>query len=114
MQLTDVEPTAKPLPEAGEHETVGEGSTASLAAGAVYVTVVEDPVACAVTSACAAIAGAVVSWTTTLKASELVLPVASFAVQVTDVEPAAKPLPEAGEHETVGDGSTASLAAGAV
>ncbi len=114
VQLTAVEPTAKPLPEAGEHVTVGAGSTVSVAAGAVYVTVVEAPVACTVTSACAASVGAVVSETTTWKTSVPVLPLASFAVQVTDVEPAGKPVPEAGEHVTVGAGSTASVAVGAV
>ncbi len=56
--------------------------------------------------------GFVVSWTVIVnEPGALVLPAASFAVQVTVFEPRGKVLPDAGLHVTVGV-ETASLAVG--
>ena len=57
-------------------------------------------------------AGAIVSWTTTVKVTWLLLPAASVATQVTVVEPAGNTEPLAGVHTTLGLASTASVAAG--
>ena len=46
----------------------------------------------------------------TVKEPVELLPLASVAVQVTVVAPTGKPLPEAGEQETTGDGSQLSVA----
>ena len=59
-------------------------------------------VASTVTFACAAITGAVVSCTVTVKAALLLLPATSVAVQVTVVVPNGKALPESGSQLTVG------------
>ena len=54
--------------------------------------------------------GGVVSTTVTLKASLVLLPAASVAVQVTDVVPSGNVLPDAGEQSGVMAPSTMSMA----
>jgi hypothetical protein len=60
------------------------------------------------------IAGARVSFTVTEKLHEVLLPLASVAVQVTDVVPFAKLEPDAGEQVTVATPEQLSFAVGVV
>src|SRR6476620_12266248 len=115
LQFTAVEPTVNDVPEAGRQVTATAPSTRSLAVGSVYVTsTLELPVAFTRTSACAAMTGAVVSITLTVKLVGVdTLPAASCAVHDTLVLPTAKVLPEAGRHVALCAPSTASDVAGA-
>jgi len=115
-QLTAVVPIAKLVPEAGAQLATPVPSTASLVDGAVYVITAPAPlVASAVASVCAAMVGAVVSRTMTLKVvGAPALPWASLALQVTVVVPSAKVVPESGMQFAVPAPSTASLVEGAL
>src|SRR5581483_1831266 len=95
--VTCVEPTAKVLPEAGWQEMERAPSRLSVAAGAVNTTAAPaDPVASAVTSACVATVGGVVSRTTTANVLLALFPAASCAEQLTIVLPIGNTEPEAG------------------
>src|SRR6185436_13427234 len=109
-QATVVPPSGNVLPEAGEHVATREPSTASEVEGLTYVTTAPAAlVASSIMSACAAMTGAVVSWTFTTKLVETAaLPATSDAWQATVVSPSGKVLPEAGEHVAMLEPSTAS------
>ena len=78
---------------------------------AVYVTTAPPgPVAGTVMLPGTVTTGGVVSWTVTENEPEPVLPCASVAVQLTVVVPTGNVLPDGGEHETLGLGSTVSEA----
>jgi hypothetical protein len=111
-QLSDVTPRANIVPDAGAHVTVGELSTTSTAE-AVNVTIAPLGLVASAVGCCGGVSvGAVVSRTVTENVTELLLPLASVAMHRTVVAPSAKVVPEAGEHATVGFGSTLSLAVG--
>ena len=111
LQVTVPLPSAKSEPEAGKQVTTTVLSTASAALGLVYRTTAPAALlASAVTSAWAAITGAVVSCTVTLKDALLRLPAVSVAVQSTVVVPSGKVLPEAGVQLGVTLASTLSVA----
>jgi hypothetical protein len=103
-------PIGNRLPEAGVHDTDGDGSQASIA---VTVNVTIAPLApwhVAERSPAQSIDGAVVSATVTSNAQIAALPAASRAVQVTCVVPIGKTLDDAGAQTIDGLGSQASLA----
>ncbi len=110
VQVTAVVPIANELPDAGTQAIVTLASTASVAVGFENVTVAEDPPAIAVTSACDAREGAVVSETVTLNPPLVVFMAESVAEQDTAVVPIINVLPDAGAHDTDTEPSTASLA----
>jgi hypothetical protein len=117
VQVTGVVPRAKVLPDAGEHATVGFGSTLSVAVGLEYETEAPPgPVAPTVMlDGTFARIGLTLSTTVTWKVpGALVLPAPSFAVQLTVVVVTGKVLPDAGTQVTVGLGSTVSVAVGGV
>src|SRR5436190_2109441 len=104
-QVMVVFPIGNVTPDAGRQRTVTAPSRLSFAVGATYVTVAPpEPVASAVTLPCAAIAGGIMSGgggpvpTKTSKEPLAWFPAASWALQVTVVEPDANWLPEAGEQ----------------
>src|SRR2546426_3428529 len=82
-QSTIVDPTEKVEPEAGEHASVGCGSTMSVAAVANDTIAPAGPVASAVTDAGTVNTGAVVSTIVTMKLALAMLPEASVAIQTT-------------------------------
>lgn len=112
VQVTAVVPIANELPDAGTQAIVTLASTASVAVGFENVTVAEDPPAIAVTSACDAREGAVVSETVTLNPPLVVFMAESVAEQDTAVVPIINVLPDAGAHDTDTEPSTASVAVG--
>src|SRR5439155_10596618 len=104
VQVTMVTPFVKRLPLAGEQTTAG-ALQLSVAVGAVKLTTtVHCPVSvmAMMLSGQAAMTGASLSLTTTLKVQALVLPLPSVAVQVTMFVPLLNALPLAGEQTTVG------------
>src|SRR5262245_17202521 len=87
---TVVSPSANVLPEAGAQLTATAPSTMSLAVGTAYVTLAPfGPVASAVSFACDAMLGGVVSTTVTLKLAFAALPATSVAEHETVVGPRA-------------------------
>ena len=111
-QLTMVVPTANVLPDAGEQRTFTLPSTRS-AADVVKSTIAPDgPVASRVIAAGSVNTGGVVSRTVIVKDGAATFPVASLAEQVTVVVPSGNVDPLVKLHETVGAGSTMSLAVG--
>jgi hypothetical protein len=109
---TVVGPSTKVAPEGGEHDTVGAGSTASLALAEYETLAPPGPVASAVIGPGTTSAGGVVSTTVTvtMNVAVPVLPAPSVAEQVTVVGPGAKFEPEAGLQVTGGDPATRSVA----
>jgi len=109
-----VVPSAKVLPEAGTHDGVIEPSTMSRAEAGNDAVAPEGPVASLVMSAGTVTAGGVVSCTTMgIDCEAEVLGVGllwSEAVQVIVCEPIERIVPDAILHDTVGDGSTMSVA----
>ncbi len=106
-----VVPNGKVAPEVGAQVGVIAPSTRSVAETWKLTAAPIALVASAVMLAGTVRAGAVLSWTVTVKVlALLVLPVESFAVQDTVVMPSAKVAPEAGVQFTTGDGSTRSAA----
>src|SRR6266571_5929537 len=102
VQVTTVVPLAKPVPLAGKQTTEALVQL-SLAVGVVKVaTAVHWPASVLFTMLAgqAAMTGASVSLTVTLKVQALVLPLPSVAVQVTIVVPLTNVLPLAGAQAT--------------
>src|SRR6266571_2877058 len=102
VQVTTVAPFAKAVPLAGKQTTEALPQL-SLAVGAVkVVTAVHWPASVFFTMLAgqAAMTGASLSLTVTLKVQALVLPLPSVAVQVTTVAPFAKAVPLAGMQTT--------------
>src|SRR6266571_3042952 len=102
VQVTTVAPFAKAVPLAGKQTTEALPQL-SLAVGAVkVVTAVHWPASVFFTMLAgqAAMTGASLSLTVTLKVQALVLPLPSVAVQVTTVAPFAKAVPLAGKQTT--------------
>jgi len=98
VHVTEVFPTAKVLPDAGEHVTVGDVPVAD---GVAKVTTGLQVV---MSEGHAPITGGVhPAFTVTLKV-HVDVPQLFVAVQVTVVVPALNVLPEAGEQDTVGLG----------
>jgi hypothetical protein len=114
--VTVVVPIANVDPDTGTQVAIPFPSTVSVVIGARDATVAPlGPVAVAVTSACAAITGAVVSLTMTLKVVGVAaLPAASLAVHVTVVVPIANVDPDPGAQVAIPFPSTASVVPGAV
>jgi hypothetical protein len=109
VQVTLVAPSGNVKPEAGAQLTVAASS------GSEAVTVYETgaPLAStadAVIGPGVVIVGAVTSLTVTVNDAFELLPLKSFAVQVTVVVAIGKTVPEFCEQDTVGFGSTASVA----
>jgi hypothetical protein len=111
VQETVVFPSGKVAPDPGLQETVGDGSSASVAVAEKVTTAPLAEVASAVVRPGTDTVGGVPSWTVTLNVPGAeVLPEASVAVQETPVVPIGKALPEGGVQEMLGEGSIASLA----
>ena len=72
------------------------------------------PTASATMSAGSVSTGALVSLTVTVKLAVALLPLASVAMQVTEVSPSGNSVPEAGVHTTVTGGEAVSVATGVV
>ncbi len=108
---TVVLPSVNVEPELGLQETVGDGSSASVALGENVTTAPLPEVASAVVRPGTVRMGGVLSLTVTLNVPGAeVLPDASIAMHETGFVPIAKVVPEAGLHEIVGFGSIASCA----
>ena len=105
-------PNPNVLPLTGDVVTTGAASTRSVAVGAKVATAPEGLVASKVMLAKAAITGAVVSCTVTVKLPVLTFPASSVAEVFTVVVPMAKVDPLAGVAVTVGVASPASVAVG--
>ena len=112
VQPTVVVPSPNVLPDAGVQLTAGAGSTLSTAVTVKVTAAPEGPVASAVLFPGVLRVGAAESVTVIVKVPLAWFPEKSVAVQVTVVVPRAKVLPDAGEHPTVGLGSTLSVAPG--
>ena len=111
VQVTVVVPRPKVEPEAGAHVTGTLPSTRSVALAVKVTTAPDGPVASIpVMFAGTVTAGAVVSWTVTVKLLLPVLRAASVAEQMTVVVPSAKVEPEAGTQTGVRVPSTMSVA----
>ena len=112
VMVTVVVPNPNVLPLAGDVVTTGAGSTTSVAVGAKVATAPEGLVASKVMLAKAAITGAVVSCTVTVKLPVLTFPASSVAEVATVAVPMAKVDPLAGLQTTVTAPSTLSVAVG--
>ena len=110
VQLTVVVVIGNVLPEGGEHETVGVGSTRSEAVAVKPTAAPPGPVASVVMSAGTVSVGAVVSCTVTVKESPSEFPESSVATHVTVVVPRGNVLPDGGAHATLTLVSTRSVA----
>jgi hypothetical protein len=115
-QLTVVVPIAKVVPDAGTQFGVNDPETLSDALAEKLTLVPEAESASTLMFDGTVTVGFVVSWTVIVNemAVSVVLPLASWAVQLTMVFPSGKTLPEDGAQLTLGDGSPLSLALGAV
>ena len=109
-QITGVVPSGKVDPEEGEQLGVTVPSTRSRADAVKVTTAPEGPVASAVMPAGIVIAGAVVSWTVTVKLSLVLLPRESLAEQLTVVITIGNVEPEIGEQVGATVPSTISVA----
>jgi hypothetical protein len=109
-QLTDVVAMGNVLPEGGEQEIVGVGSTRSDAVTEKLTVAPPGPVASAVIFPGTETLGGTVSCTVTVNEPPSVLPESSVAVQFTVVTPTGNVLPDGGEHPTLTLGSTESEA----
>src|SRR5438132_5306082 len=109
LQLTVVSPNENVEPEAGVQFELVTVSSESLTVTVYETDAPPTPVAFVVMSAGTVIWGAVVSATVTLNEAEELLPWESVALQLTDVVPNEKIVPEAGEQFELVSASSGSL-----